>query len=89
MAKKMTAPPNWSKRPNRDGGINDFSPYVDGDPWELVQGEDFTVQLTTVYQAAQKYAKDNGYDLDYKITKAADDEPGRIAVRFRKQPTQF
>jgi hypothetical protein len=88
MAKRILESVQWaSGNRGRVASISDFSPYVDGDAWELRKGEDFEVRAYSVQQAARKYAEANGYELDYKITAKDDNPPERIIVRFRKVPT--
>jgi hypothetical protein len=87
MAKRLLSPPDFTrpKPPGRTGF--DFTPYIDGDAWELTRGEDYFTRPDAVKRGANKFAKANGYELDTRVYTEAGDTPERVVIRFRKVPT--
>ena len=76
MAKRIEGPYDFSHY--------SFSTYSDGATWELTQGEDFGVQPKSLADAARRWARDEGLEVDLKYMEPTSGRPGIVALRFRK-----
>lgn len=76
MAKRIEGPYDFSSY--------SFSTYSDGATWELTEGEDFGVRPKSLLDAARKWAKAEGLEIETKLIDATSSRPAIVALRFRK-----
>lgn len=81
MAIKVDAFPDLPKPPNVPKNRKYFwEQWLDGDPWCLTPGEDFTVSVRIFRQNATAYARRCGFDLEF----LEDKEKKLLYLRARK-----
>jgi hypothetical protein len=76
MAKRIEGPYDFSK--------HNFGTYSDGATWELVEGEDFHIKPQSLLNAARKWAREEGLEVEAKTFEGSPSFPARVAVRFKK-----
>lgn len=79
MAKRIEGPYDFSRY--------NFATYADGATWELEEGADFEVTPGTIISNARRWAASEGLDVDVKLLEASPKDPTRVALRFRKMPS--
>jgi hypothetical protein len=59
----------------------DFSAWADGQIWQLVEGEDFSIEAKKVAGKARTWAKNNGKSVQVSVVKI-DGDKNAVMVKF-------
>jgi hypothetical protein len=75
VAKRIEGPYDFSK--------HSFQKYADGATWELTEGEDFSIQPSSIAAAARAWARQEDLSVEVRVMEG---EPAVVAVRFTRPP---
>ena len=59
--------------------------YLDGSPWELTHGEDFTSKLSTFRMNAKVQAEKRGGKLRTSLQRGEGGSPDKLIIQFFKE----